>query len=143
MAIARKLIRDVEEKEKTEQEPKPLIYKPVQVGPELPSVNHFYTSYTTHASVFIFSRLPAYYAVDLTDAGHVRHATHAVALLSASKSLRQSGLMLQARWHYCKALSTLNHALQDPIGVRDDANLVTLFLFGLYEVINGPRAGTR
>ncbi|GKT72997.1 C6 zinc finger domain-containing protein [Colletotrichum tofieldiae] len=141
MAIARKLIRDVEEKEKTEQEPKPLIYKPVQVGPELPSVNHFYTSYTTHASVFIFSRLPAYYAVDLTDAGHVRHATHAVALLSASKSLRQSGLMLQARWHYCKALSTLNHALQDPIGVRDDANLVTLFLFGLLSMVRG--AGTR
>ncbi|OHW91858.1 hypothetical protein CSPAE12_09507 [Colletotrichum incanum] len=136
MAIARKLIRQLEEKEKAEQaaEEAPL-YKPIQVGPEVMSVNHFYTSYSANASVSIFSRLPAYYTVDLTDAGHVRHATHAVALLTASKSLRQSGLMMQAKWHYCKALSTLNQALRDPVGVRDDANLVTLFLFGLYELM--------
>ncbi|GKT81884.1 hypothetical protein ColTof4_14307 [Colletotrichum tofieldiae] len=111
----------------------------IQLGPELLVLDHFYTNYATHASVSIFTQLPAYYNIDLSKSSHTRHATHAVALASASRSLRQSGLMLEARRHYCKAIATLNQALQDPVGVRDDSNLVTQFLFGMFEVINGKR----
>ncbi|KAK1707360.1 hypothetical protein BDP67DRAFT_527023 [Colletotrichum lupini] len=123
----------------SDEEPELVLPKSIQVGPEVLSVNRFYTNYAAQASIMIFSRLPEYYDVDLSDASHARHATHAVALASASRSLRQSGLMVEARRHYGKAISTLNQALQDPVAVRDDANLVTLFLFGMFEVINGKR----
>lgn len=118
----------------SDEEPELVLPKSIQVGPEVLSVNRFYTNYVAQASILIFSRLPEYYDVDLSDASHARHATHAVALASASRSLRQSGLMVEARRHYGKAISTLNRALQDPVAVRDDANLVTLFLFGMFEV---------
>ncbi|OHE98447.1 hypothetical protein CORC01_06238 [Colletotrichum orchidophilum] len=123
----------------SEEEPELVLSKCIQVGPEVLSVNRFHANYAAQASILIFSRLPEYYDIDLSDASHARHATHAVALASASRSLHQSGLMVEARRHYGKAISTLNQALQDPVAVRDDANLVTLFLFGMFEVINGKR----
>ncbi|KXH63939.1 hypothetical protein CSAL01_05146 [Colletotrichum salicis] len=122
-----------------EEEPELALSKSIQIGPEVLSVSRFYTNYAAQASILIFSQLPEYYDIDLSDASHARHATHAVALASASRSLRQSGLMVEARQHYGKAISTLNQALQNPVAVRDDANLVTLFLFGMFEVINGKR----
>ncbi|KAJ0159118.1 hypothetical protein CTA2_10294 [Colletotrichum tanaceti] len=152
LAIARERIRQAEKAEQeARREPKLILHKTVQVGPECVSVNRFHTIYTAHTDVFIFSQLPAYYTDDAGGPDHVRHATHAVALLAAAKSLRQPSLMMKARRNYCKALSAFNHALREPKGVQDDANLVTLFLFGLYEggvsyscsraiqVIDGPR----
>ncbi|TIC89698.1 hypothetical protein CH35J_012678 [Colletotrichum higginsianum] len=140
LAIARERIRRAEkDDQETRRKRKLVLPKTVQVGPEGVSVNRFHTIYTAHTNVFIFSKLPAYYTDGAGGPDHVRHATHAVALLAAAKSLRQPGLMMKARRNYCKALSTLNQALREPKGVQDDANLVTLFLFGLYEVINGPR----
>ncbi|KAF6832349.1 C6 zinc finger domain-containing protein [Colletotrichum musicola] len=112
----------------------------VDVGPEVYTLGRFYTNYATTASIVFFNRLPAHYDADLSDASHTRHATHAVALASASRQLRQSGLMVEARRHYGKAIARLNQALKDPVRVRDDSNLVTLFLFGMFEVIVGKRS---
>ncbi|KAF6809129.1 C6 zinc finger domain-containing protein [Colletotrichum sojae] len=112
----------------------------VDLGPEVYTLGRFYTNYATTASIVFFNRLPAHYQADLSDASHTRHATHAVALASASRQLRQSGLMVEARRHYGKAIARLNQALKDPVRVRDDSNLVTLFLFGMFEVIVGKRS---
>ncbi|TEA19746.1 hypothetical protein C8034_v008835 [Colletotrichum sidae] len=123
-----------------EEVPPVTLPQTITIGPEVYSLNRFYVNYATTASIVFFERLPVHYTNDLSDASHTRHATHAVALASASQQLHQSGLMVEARKHYGKAIVTLNQALRDPVRVRDDSNLVTLFLFGMFEVIVGKKS---
>lgn len=101
------------------------------------TLSRFYANYATTASIVFFNQLPDHYKSDLSEASHTRHATHAVALASAARQLHQPGLMLEARQHYGKAIGTLNQALRDPVRARDDGNLVTMFLFGMFEVSCG------
>ncbi|KAL2883177.1 hypothetical protein SGCOL_001365 [Colletotrichum sp. CLE4] len=73
----------VEEKRTTRDGPKPqepelVLSKSIQIGPEVLSVSRFHANYAAQASILIFSRLPEYYDIDLSDASHARHATHAV-----------------------------------------------------------------
>ncbi|KAI8286277.1 hypothetical protein K4K60_000590 [Colletotrichum sp. SAR11_57] len=106
-----------------------------KIGPEVYTLSRFYANYATTASIVFFNQLPDHYKSDLSEASHTRHATHAVALASAARQLHQPGLMLEARQHYGKAIGTLNQALRDPVRARDDGNLVTMFLFGMFELM--------
>ncbi|KAF6838402.1 C6 zinc finger domain-containing protein [Colletotrichum plurivorum] len=108
---------DMAEGEEGGQEMELVLPANVDVGPEVYTLGRFYTNYATTASIVFFNRLPAHYEADLSDASHTRHATHAVALASASRQLRQSGLMVEARRHYGKAIARLNQALKDPVRV--------------------------
>ncbi|KAL0938379.1 C6 zinc finger domain-containing protein [Colletotrichum truncatum] len=121
-------------------EPELILPQTIVIGPEIYTLNRFYMNYATNASIVFFNNLPVHYQKDLSDANHTRHATHAVALASASRQLCQPGLMLKARQHYGKAIATLSQALKDPVRVRDDSNMVTLFLFGMFEVVVGQRS---
>ncbi|KAF5515272.1 hypothetical protein CGCS363_v000105 [Colletotrichum siamense] len=123
-----------------ESEPEVVLPQTIQIGPEVYTLSRFYANYATTASIVFFNQLPDHYKSDLSEASHTRHATHAVALASAARQLHQPGLMLEARQHYGKAIGTLNQALRDPVRARDDGNLVTMFLFGMFEVIVGKRS---
>ncbi|KAI8238084.1 hypothetical protein K4K57_002878 [Colletotrichum sp. SAR 10_99] len=118
-----------------ESEPEVILPRTIQIGPEVYTLSRFYANYATTASIVFFNQLPDHYKSDLSEASHTRHATHAVALASAARQLHQPGLMLEARQHYGKAIGILNQALRDPVGARNDGNLVTMFLFGMFELM--------
>ncbi|KXH69470.1 hypothetical protein CSAL01_13271 [Colletotrichum salicis] len=62
-------------------------------------------------------------------------ALKATALASSSRQLTQSGLMVQARSHYGRAIIGLNDALKNPNVGQDDSVVAALFILGLFEAI--------
>ena len=58
----------------------------------------------------------------------------AVALSSAARQLGRPDLLQKANQHYGTALRKLGKRLRDPVIVKHDATLLTIFLLELYEV---------
>jgi hypothetical protein len=104
----------------------------VHISVEMHSWIRFCQDYANHSGIALFNVLPKFF----TSSSSIcfQEALQAVAVVSSARQLYQSGLMVRARWHYGKAITALNVALDDPVLTADDSVLLALFLLSIFEV---------
>ncbi|KAE8364262.1 hypothetical protein BDV27DRAFT_157992 [Aspergillus caelatus] len=105
----------------------------VHLPAELYSWSHFYRDYAIDSGFTFLNMLPGFY--NNSSSPCCQEALHAVTLASLARQRQQSELMVRARWHYGKAITALNLALNDPVMTADDSVLITLLTLSLFETI--------
>ncbi|KAB8263145.1 hypothetical protein BDV32DRAFT_136204 [Aspergillus pseudonomiae] len=103
----------------------------VHLPAEIHSWNHFYRDYAVDSGFTFFNILPRFYTNSSSTC--CQEALHAVTLASLARQRQESQLMVRARWHYGKAMTALNSALNDQVMTADDSILVTLLTLSLFE----------
>ncbi|KAE8141243.1 hypothetical protein BDV38DRAFT_279149 [Aspergillus pseudotamarii] len=105
----------------------------VRFPAELYSWSHFYRDYAIDSGFTFLNILPGFYTN--SSSACCQEALHSVTLASLARQRQQSELMVRARWHYGKAITALNLALNDPVMTADDSVLITLLTLSLFETI--------
>lgn len=99
---------------------------------EMSSISKFFADYTSRSGIPFLELLADVYVAGpppwLSD------AMHAAAMASASRQLRQAGLMTRARQAYGEAVKGINGAIQDEALVNEDSVLIAVFVLGLFQV---------
>lgn len=104
----------------------------VHIAAEVYSWNQFYNDYSISSGIPIFCDIPKFHTNNSSTC--FQEALQSVTLASSARQLYRSELMVRARWHYVKAIKTLNNTLNDSTLAADDSVLLALVLFSLFEV---------
>ncbi|WYZ36541.1 hypothetical protein EsH8_II_000047 [Colletotrichum jinshuiense] len=101
---------------------------------EMSSISKFFADYTSRSGIPFLELLADVYVAGpppwLSD------AMHAAAMASASRQLRQAGLMTRARQAYGEAVKGINGAIQDEALVNEDSVLIAVFVLGLFQLMD-------
>ena len=104
------------------------------IKPEHYAVNGFYREYTVQTGYMrILDFLP-----EMCERAAIpeclQTALEATALAAMGQRLSKSDLLLLSRARFGTALKSVSRLIQDPRTAKDDSVLVSVFLFGMYEV---------
>lgn len=105
------------------------------IGPDVYAVNKFFTDLAFDSKTLPYLRvLPVFFSPS-TRTPCLLEAIPAVALASTARQLRRSDLMSESHRRYGNSLKSLARALADRDSAVSDDTLLTVFLLGLYEIL--------
>ncbi|KAF2179985.1 hypothetical protein K469DRAFT_753652 [Zopfia rhizophila CBS 207.26] len=107
------------------------------IEPEYYAVNGFYGEYTVRTGYMrILDFLPEM-CEKIAIPECLQAALQATALAAMAQRLARRDLLLRSRARFGMALRAVSRLIQNPSTAKDDSVLVSVFLLGMYEAING------
>ncbi|KAH7128643.1 hypothetical protein B0J11DRAFT_275581 [Dendryphion nanum] len=106
-----------------------------QIGAEVYAISQFFVDYGFLKGTCPFTDVvyPLYDSQNAPEC--LKSILPAVALASIARQTRRYELMQEAQRQYGRSLKRLAHTLSDPVALKHDATLATVYMLSLYEMI--------